>query len=183
MRRLTVVLAFAATAFCTAPALAAPTPPTASQVAANSCKSFAANQPDKFANVFGSDSACQSALAGAAQSAIDACSPAGTDAFKSCVGTKMNAAIKAAGDAKKAAAEAGLAKTAASVAANACKSASSGAGFKKKFGTIDNCIDKMADAANSATRSCAANNKPGTDGFKACVGPKMSAAIKNYGKS
>jgi hypothetical protein len=181
MRRLIVVLALAAT-LPVAAAAAAGSPPSASQVTAGTCKSFAANNADKFAKLFGSDSACQSALAGAAQSAIDSCLPPGTDAFKSCLSAKMNDAIKAVGDAKKAAADANLAKAAASVAANACKSASQGANFTKKFGTVDNCANKMAGAANSATRSCAADNKPGTDGFKACVGPKMSAAIKSYGK-
>ena len=183
MRRLTIVLAVAAMAWCTAAPVAAPTPPTASQVAANTCKNFAANQADKFANLFGSDSACQTALASAAQSAIDACTGQNGDAFKSCVGAKMNDAIKAVGDAKKAAADAGLAKAAAALAANACTTASKdGKNFKTKFGTIDNCAAKMSAAANAATRSCAPDNKPGTDGFKACVGPKMSAAIKAYGK-
>ena len=182
MRRVIVVLALAAT-LPIAAATAAGSPPTASQVAANACKNFAANQADKFSKFFGSDSACQTALASAAQSAIDACTGQSGDAFKSCVGAKMNDAIKAVGDAKKAAADAGLAKAAAALAVNACTTASKdGKNFKTKFGTIDNCAAKMSAAANAATRSCAPDNKPGTDGFKACVGPKMSAAIKAYGK-
>src|SRR3954467_2164992 len=118
MRRLVLAFAVAsASAVVTASALAAP--PTAAQVAASTCQTFATNQPAAFAKIFSSDADCQSTLATAAQAAVDSCTGKTGDALKACVTPLMQAAVILAGDAKKAESDAKAMKVANTVAKNA----------------------------------------------------------------
>ena len=180
MRQALVGLAVAGAALLVATTAEAGGLPSPGKVTSSTCAKYASLNPIEFNKVFGSDSACQSALHDPAQGAIADCAKGGLVpgevAFSNCIQSGVSvalSAIKANGLGVDIAAKSVL-ETSCSVSQDAAPS-----GFKRRFGTYGRCVSVLLDDAKAAVRSC---GDPRFRESQSCFKTKIQALVKNYNR-